>query len=62
MDGMHRVAKVRLLGQPSIDAARFPRDPEPDHIEARPASKNPRSRSRSGPRAFSRRPMAPNAR
>jgi hypothetical protein len=32
MDGMHRVCKALSLGHDTIDAVRFLRDPEPDHI------------------------------
>jgi hypothetical protein len=37
MDGMHRVAKAVLEGRPEIDAVRFERDPEPDHVGRRPS-------------------------
>jgi hypothetical protein len=36
MDGMHRICKALLLGQDAIDAVRFRRDPEPDHIGVQP--------------------------
>jgi hypothetical protein len=36
MDGMHRICKALLLGLDSIEAVRFPRDPEPDHIGVQP--------------------------
>jgi hypothetical protein len=36
MDGMHRIYKALLLGHDAIEAVRFPRDPEPDHIGVRP--------------------------
>ncbi len=36
MDGMHRVCKALLQGQESIEAVRFQRDPEPDHIGVEP--------------------------
>lgn len=36
MDGMHRICKALLLGRDSIEAVRFPRDPEPDHIGVQP--------------------------
>lgn len=32
MDGMHRVLKALLNGLQSIEAIRFPSDPEPDYI------------------------------
>jgi hypothetical protein len=32
MDGMHRVAKAVLEGRARIEAVRFDRDPEPDHV------------------------------
>lgn len=37
MDGMHRVAKAVLEGRAEIDAIRFERDPEPDHVGRRPS-------------------------
>ena len=36
MDGMHRVCKALLLGHADIEAVRFIRDPEPDHIGVHP--------------------------
>ena len=36
MDGMHRVAKALLQGRETIEAVRFERDPEPDHVDRRP--------------------------
>lgn len=32
MDGMHRVAKALLEGRTTLEAKRFPRDPEPDYV------------------------------
>lgn len=32
MDGMHRVAKTLILGQSTIDAVQFTRDPDPDYV------------------------------
>lgn len=32
MDGMHRVAKAALQGQPAIEAVQFAEDPAPDHV------------------------------
>lgn len=32
MDGMHRVAKAALQRRDTIEAVRFSRDPEPDHV------------------------------
>ena len=36
MDGMHRVARVVLLGRTTIDAVRITRDPEPDYVGVSP--------------------------
>jgi hypothetical protein len=36
MDGMHRICKALLQGLETIDAVRFVRDPEPDHIGVHP--------------------------
>jgi hypothetical protein len=36
MDGMHRVAKATLQGRTEIEAVRFTRDPEPDHVGRMP--------------------------
>ena len=36
MDGMHRICKALLLGQDRIEAVRFRRDPEPDHVGVDP--------------------------
>lgn len=36
MDGMHRVGKALLLGQPTISAKRLPRLPQPDYVDIRP--------------------------
>jgi hypothetical protein len=36
MDGRHRVAKALREGRDTIDAVRFPKDPEPDYIGRRP--------------------------
>ena len=36
MDGMHRVAKALLLGNPNIKAVQFTQDPEPDYIGVTP--------------------------
>lgn len=36
MDGMHRVAKAALLGQPHVLAVRFVQDPEPDYVGVSP--------------------------
>jgi len=36
MDGMHRICKALLLELDRIEAVRFPRDPEPDHVGANP--------------------------
>ena len=36
MDGMHRVVKALLAGRVTIDAVRFPTDPEPDYIDVDP--------------------------
>jgi hypothetical protein len=36
MDGMHRIAKVFLLGQTHVNAVRFPSDPEPDYTGVHP--------------------------
>ena len=36
MDGMHRVARAILEGQDTIEARRFPVDPEPDHLDCQP--------------------------
>ncbi len=37
MDGGHRVAKAWLLGKPTIEAVRFPHDPDPDYVVPDPA-------------------------
>lgn len=36
MDGMHRVGKALNLGRSTINAVRFPADPEPDHVDVAP--------------------------
>jgi hypothetical protein len=36
MDGRHRVAKASWEGRTAIEAVQFERDPEPDHVGARP--------------------------
>ena len=36
MDGMHRVAKVLLKGQNTIEAVKFKPDPEPDYEDVHP--------------------------
>ena len=36
MDGMHRVLKALNLGEKSIEAVVFERDPEPDYIDVLP--------------------------
>lgn len=36
MDGMHRVGKALLLGQPTISAKRLPSLPPPDFVDVRP--------------------------
>jgi hypothetical protein len=33
MDGMHRVLKVALAGDTSIEAKRFDLDPPPDYVD-----------------------------
>lgn len=38
MDGGHRIAKAWLSGATTIDAVRFPTDPEPDYIEPDPSA------------------------
>ena len=37
MDGMHRVCKALVLGEQTIAAVRFERDPEPDYVGVAPA-------------------------
>jgi hypothetical protein len=37
MDGMHRIAKASMLGQSTITAVQFERDPPPDTVDERPA-------------------------
>jgi len=34
MDGMHRVCKALLEGQPTVDAVQFTIDPEADYVDA----------------------------
>lgn len=36
MDGMHRVAKSLLLGNPTVRAVRFAKQPSPDHVGIHP--------------------------
>lgn len=36
MDGMHRVGKALLIGQPTISAKRLPSLPQPDYVNLRP--------------------------
>lgn len=36
MDGMHRICKALLQGQPAIEAVRFLNDPEPDYVNVSP--------------------------
>jgi hypothetical protein len=36
MDGMHRICKALLLGEDRVEAVRFRRDPEPDHVGVGP--------------------------
>ncbi len=36
MDGMHRVAKALFRRAETIEAVRFEKDPEPDHVGCRP--------------------------
>ncbi len=36
MDGMHRVCKAEMLGQPTIEAVRFDRSVEPDYVGCHP--------------------------
>ena len=36
MDGMHRVGKALLIGQPTISAKRLPKLPPPDYVDVRP--------------------------
>ena len=36
MDGMHRIAKLLLLGESTVRAVRFAVQPEPDYINVRP--------------------------
>jgi hypothetical protein len=36
LDGMHRVAKALLLGNPTVRAVRFDVQPSPDHVDIRP--------------------------
>ena len=36
LDGVHRVAKALLEGNEHIEAVRFDRDPEEDHVGIRP--------------------------
>lgn len=38
MDGMHRVCKALMLGHRTIDAVRFPSNPQPDECHPRPAT------------------------
>ena len=33
MDGMHRCCKALILGNPTIKAVKFEKDPEPDYID-----------------------------
>ena len=36
MDGMHRICKALLQGEDRVQAVRFRRDPEPDHVGVDP--------------------------
>ncbi len=36
MDGMHRVGKALMLQRPTIEAVRFPEDPDPDFVNVHP--------------------------
>ena len=47
MDGVHRIAKARLLGHEDIAAVRFPEDPQPDQVKYSAQAVNFRGRDES---------------